>query len=123
VLSTTVNRSALIWAGSASAHSGRSTVPSGRSHRTSTRARPSVLDRISSGVPIANLDVAAVARPEAFEDFYRAGLAGAVWSEQAEHLARKDLEIDPFDGLKGSVVLGQAADVNRCGGHIGQGLQ
>ena len=65
---------------------------------------------VASGIEAEHRDLAAVARPEPFEDFDGAGLAGAVRSEQAEHLAGKDLEVDAFDGGQRPVTLRQALD-------------
>ncbi len=44
--------------------------------------------------------LAAVGRPQALEDLDRRRLARAVRPEQAEDLARGDIEIDPVDGLR-----------------------
>ena len=74
--------------------------------------------RVAAGIETEDRDVAAVARPQAFQDFHRARFAGAVRAEQAEHLAGKDLEVDAFDRLEAAVALGQAADVDGWCGHV-----
>jgi hypothetical protein len=44
------------------------------------------------------LDLAAVGRRQAFQDFDRRGLAGAVRAEQAEAFAGGDGQVEPRDG-------------------------
>jgi hypothetical protein len=51
--------------------------------------------------------LAAIGRPQAFEDLDRRRLARAVRPEQAEDLARGDIEIDAIDGLDLAVTLDQ----------------
>jgi hypothetical protein len=63
------------------------------------------------------LDLTAVGRREAFQDFDRGGLAGAVRAEQAEAFACGDGEVEPRDGDDIAVALGETdtADGGRGG--------
>ena len=70
----------------------------------SRRARP------PCRVEPEHLHLAAVARAVALEDLDRRRLAGAVRPEQAEHLAARDLEVDPAQRLDAVVGLAQPAD-------------
>src|SRR4029077_4433186 len=58
-------------------------------------------------------DRAAVARSVALEDLDRRRLPGAVRTEQAEYLARLDLEVDAAQCLVRAVRLVQVADRDR----------
>src|SRR3954452_4831068 len=60
---------------------------------------------------------AARPRPVALEDLGRRRLPRAVRAEQPEDLARRDLEVDPADGVMVAVALVQVADEDcGCGG-------
>ena len=66
----------------------------------------------------STLDLAGVSLPVALEDLDRRRLAGAVRAEQAEHLARRDLEVDAAHGLDPVVGLPQAADGDRASRNV-----
>src|SRR5581483_4778720 len=70
------------------------------------------------GVLAEDGDRAGVTPPVSLEDLDRGRLARAVRAEQAEHLARGDLEIDPADGLVRAVRLVQALDGDRRRGGL-----
>src|SRR6185436_6103893 len=63
-----------------------------------------------------HLHLARVALAVALEDLDGGRLAGAVGSEQAEHLTALDLEVDPAHRLERAVGLAQAADGDRAHG-------
>jgi hypothetical protein len=67
---------------------------------------------LAIGIEIEHLHVARRARPQPFQDFDRARLAGAVWPEQAEDFTRTNFEIDPFDRFETVVRLAKPADIN-----------
>ena len=74
---------------------GQIASPAGR-----RRCDPSAAWLSRPGIEAEHRHLAAVARPQPFEDFDGRGLAGAVRAEQAEHFAGKDLEVDAFDRLE-----------------------
>ena len=76
---------------------------SGRATTTAARRRPAraTRGRRAAGSTPSTSTVAGVALAVALEDLDRRRLAGAVRAEQAEHLARLDLEVDPAQRLVG----------------------
>ncbi len=54
--------------------------------------------------------VPGVGPPESLEDLDGRGLAGPVGADQAQHLARMDVEVEPVDDHPAAVRLGQPAD-------------
>ena len=58
-----------------------------------------------------NLAGGALAVP--LQNFDRCGFSGSVGSEQAEHLATPDFEVDAADRLEAAVPLAQPSDLNR----------
>ena len=70
---------------------------------------------LSESAPRRDVDaeddrLAAVGRAQPLEDLDRRRLARTVRPEQAEDLARRDVEVDAVDGLDVAVALDQAAD-------------
>jgi hypothetical protein len=65
------------------------------------------------GIEAQDLDLATVPCAVALEDLDRRRLPGAVRAEQAEDLARIDLEADPAQSLVGPVGLPELADGDR----------
>ena len=61
--------------------------------------------RVLPDVEAQDLDDAGIRVPEPLEDLDRRRLAGPVWTEHPEHLAPRDLEGHPVDGLDVAVVL------------------
>jgi hypothetical protein len=57
-------------------------------------------------------DLATGALPEAFEDLYSGGLAGAVGAEEGEDLPVPHVEIDAGNGFLAAVAFHQAADAD-----------
>ena len=70
------------------------------------------LGTLSTWVDAEHCDVAAVAPPVALEDLHRRRLAGAVGSQQGEHLAAPDLEVDAAHGLQIPVGLLEPAHLD-----------
>src|SRR5215469_8489124 len=67
---------------------------------------------LAIGIEAQNPSVSAAARSQAFKNLHRAGFAGAIGAEQAEDLARADLEVDALYGVNVGVGLLQRADRN-----------
>src|SRR5262249_59164368 len=51
------------------------------------------------------------------EDPYGCGLAGPIGTEEADQLARRDLEVDVIDGQDGAVFLDEVVDPDRVFAH------
>ena len=64
-----------------------------------------------------DVDVAGRPLAVALEDLGGGGLAGAVRTEQREHLAAIHVDVDPLDGLEVAVGLAQSADVDHPVAH------
>src|SRR5687767_993395 len=82
--------------------------------------------RFTGDVETQDADLATVRGAQALEDLDGRGLAGAVGAQQAEDLARSDVEVDAGDGLDVAVALGQAANPDDRAppdrdGHAGDG--
>src|SRR3954452_6584 len=73
--------------------------------------------RALAGIEAEHRDDPARAFAVALEDLDGRGLAGAVGAQQAEHLAARDLDVDPPDGSEPPIVLVQVA--HEDGGGIG----
>jgi hypothetical protein len=65
---------------------------------------------LRAGIDPENRDLASTAWTEAFENFDRGGLAGAVRAEKSEDLARADFKVDSLDGFKTAVVFLQSGN-------------
>ena len=67
------------------------------------------LARALAGIQAEHAHLARRAVPVTLEDLDRRRLTGAVRTEQAEHLAAPDLEVDPPNSLEFSVGLAQTS--------------
>src|SRR5260370_24152681 len=74
-----------------------------------------ILDLLAlpAGIDPEHGDLASAARPQTFENLDGGGLAGPVRTEQAQHLARMDFEIDALDRWELAVVLGKRSDLDQ----------
>lgn len=66
------------------------------------------------GLPAQHLDVARRLACEPEQDAEGRGLARAVRTQEAVHLARRDGEVEPIESVYAAVVLGQAAGADHC---------
>ena len=70
---------------------------------------------VGAPAPAEDHDLAGVGLGEALADLDGGGLAGAVGSEQAEALARTDLEVEAVDGDDVAVGFAELAEEERGG--------
>ncbi len=70
-------------------------------------------DRVAPRVPAQQVDLAGVGTEQAEQDSDGGRLAGAVRPEEAVHLARTDVEIEPVEGDGVPEVLDQTGDRDR----------
>ena len=83
------------------------------------RDPPLRLDRIANDVVPVDRDCAASRRLDADDAAKRGRLAGAVGSDQADHLSRPDVTGEVVNGLEGAVGLREVDDVDHTMPAIG----
>src|SRR5438876_5572273 len=65
---------------------------------------------LRAGVESQDGDIASAAGTQAFKNLDSGGFAGAVRTEESEHLAGAHFKIDAFDGGEVAVIFGEACD-------------
>jgi hypothetical protein len=69
---------------------------------------------LDSGIEAEDANLAGGARTQAFQNLYSSGLAGAVGTQQAEHLALLHFKVDTAHGFEIAITFLQAANAD-CG--------
>jgi len=73
------------------------------------------LPRVGGPTPAENLGLSGIRLEEAFAYLDSSGLAGAVWTEQAEAFSRCDIEIESVDRDDVAVTLAKRSDAESSG--------
>ena len=103
---------------SARAPRGRGCGGTGRCSGARSRPARAALAAAGPGSNPSTLTSPAARCAVALEDLDRRRLAGAVGTEQPEHLAAPDVEVDPTNRLEVGIGLAQAADLDRWLRHV-----